>query len=66
MRGAGLCTIKTPGEALPHPAAFIRYTGADHAPVSAQSLTATTLSATTADASPFGCTVSTYVPVLPM
>lgn len=66
MRGAGLCTIKTPGEALPHPAAFIRYTGADHAPVRTQSLTVTTLSATTADASPFGCTVSTYVPEPPM
>lgn len=39
---------------------------ANRAPVRTQSLTVTTLSATTADASPFGCTVSTYVPVLPM
>ena len=57
---------KPPGEAMLHPAACIRYAGADHAPVSAQSLTVTTLSATTAEASPCGCTDSIRVLVPPM
>ena len=38
---------------------FLLSQAANCAPVRTQSLTVTTLSATTADASPFGCTVST-------